>query len=150
MAETCNKGHGRVEVRRLRTTTRLAGYLDWPGAQQVGVLERTRIIGTTTSREVVFVITSLKPEQADATVLLRCIRQHWEIENRLHWVRDVSMGEDASQIRRGSAPQILGALRNLVLALIRAEGARNIAAAFRKNAADAENVARRIQLPLFG
>jgi hypothetical protein len=150
VAETRNEGHGRVEVRRLRITTRLAGSPDWPGARQVGVLERTRIIGATTSREVVFVITSLEPERADAAALLRRVRQHWEIENRLHGVRDVSMGEDASRLRRGSAPQVLDALRNLVLALIRSEGARNIAAAFRENAAHAENAARRIRLPRFG
>jgi hypothetical protein len=127
----------------------LAGYLDWPGARQVGVLERTRIIGAQTSREVAFVITSLPPDRADAAALLRLVRRHWEIENRLHYVRDVCMGEDASRIRSGSAPQILSALRNLVLALLRAEGARNIAAAFRERAADAAMAVRRIRLPLF-
>ena len=114
------------------------------------MLERTRILGAEESRETVFVITSLPPQRAGAATLLRLVRQHWEIENRLHWVRDVSLGEDASRIRRGEAPQILSALRNLVLALLRSEGVQNIAAAFRERAADAEKAVRRLRLPLFG
>lgn len=134
----------------MRTTSRLSGYLDWPGAQQVGVLERTRTVGSQASRETAFVITSLPPGRADAAALLRLVRGHWEVENRLHWVRDVSMGEDASRVRSGEAPQVLAALRNLALGLLRAEGVGNIAAAFRERAADAMKAVRRIGLPLFG
>lgn len=113
------------------------------------MLERTRVVGATTSRETAFVITSLPPERADAAALLRLVRGHWEIENRLHWVRDVSLGEDGSRVRRGQAAQVLAALRNLALTLLRAEGAANIAAALRERAADATKAVRRIRLPLF-
>jgi len=95
------------------------------------------------------VITSLSAERADAAELLRRVRQHWEIENRLHWVRDVSCGDDASRIRRGQAPQVLAALRNTVLSLLRATGVGNIAEAFRSYAAEATRALDRIGEPLF-
>ena len=56
---------------------------------------------------------------------------HWGIENRLHWVRDVVYGEDQSQVRTGSAPQLLAALRNLVIGILHLGGVKNIAAALR-------------------
>ena len=61
-------------------------------------------------------------------------RGHWGIENRSHYVRDVTFGEDASQIQKGHAPQILAGLRNGLIAAMRAEGVKNIAAALRQNA----------------
>lgn len=67
-------------------------------------------------------------------MLLRWNRGHWAIENRSHYVRDVTLGEDASQIRKGPAPQVLASLRNSILTILRAEGATNIAAALRQNA----------------
>lgn len=69
--------------------------------------------------EVSYAITSLPPEQADAARLLRVLRSHWGIENRMHWVRDVTFDEDRSQVRVWAAPQVLAALRNLTLALLR-------------------------------
>lgn len=63
--------------------------------------------------------------------LLRLIREHWHIENRLHYVRDVTLGEDASQVRSGAAPQALAALRNAVLGVLRQHGYGNIAEALR-------------------
>jgi len=68
-----------------------------------------------------------------AVRLLRVVRGHWGIEKRLHWVRDVTLGEDASQVRTGAAPQVLAALRNVVLGLLRRAGVTNIAAALRQN-----------------
>ena len=68
---------------------------------------------------------------AGAAALLRQRRGHWGIENRLHWIRDVPLGEDASQVRTGAAPEILAALRNTVLAVLRQTGAANIAASLR-------------------
>ena len=65
---------------------------------------------------------------------MQLIRGHWAIENRLHYVRDVSFGEDGSQIRSGAAPQVLAALRNVVIGLLRDAGWSNIAAAVRYNA----------------
>jgi len=78
-------------------------------------------------------ITSLAALAADgdAASLLRRRRGHWSIENRLHWVRDATFGEDASQIRSGAAPQVLAALRNTVLGVLRLARADNVAAALR-------------------
>ena len=84
-----------------------------------------------TSKELAYAITSLSPDQAGPRELLCLWRSHWEIENRLHYVRDVTMKEDASQVRSGSAPQVMAALRNTTLGLLRQTGATNIAAALR-------------------
>ena len=75
----------------------------------------------------VHAITSLPPEQADAARLLALSRAHWGIENRLHWVRDVTLGEDACRVRTGAAPQVLAACRNAVLTLVRRLGLRVVA-----------------------
>ena len=134
-AEAHGKGHGRVETRRIRTTTRLTGYLDWPGAQQVCLIERVRRIQGKATTETVCAVTSLGPDQATAEQLLRISREHWHIENRLHWVRDMSLGEDACRVRTGEAPEILAAVRNAALRLLRASGLTAIAAALRRHAA---------------
>jgi predicted transposase YbfD/YdcC len=134
-ATTRGKGHGRVEIRTIRTTTRLAGYLDWPGVRQVCLLERTRRIKGKTTLETVCAVTSLGPERASARQLLAISRGHWDIENRLHWVRDMSLGEDACRVRTGEAPEILAAIRNSVLRLIRSSGLTGIAATLRRHAA---------------
>ena len=84
--------------------------------------------------EVTYAITSVPRTSADATTLLGWNRGHWGIENRSHYVRDVTFGEDASQISKGHAPQVLAAIRNGLLTSLRAEGVTNIAAALRKNA----------------
>ena len=68
--------------------------------------------------EVHYKITSLPPERAGPADLLRLSRAHWAIENQLHYVRDVTLGEDASQIRSGAAPQAMAALRNLIIAVL--------------------------------
>ncbi len=75
--------------------------------------------------------TALRWDEADAGELERLWRGHWTIENRVHYVRDVTMGEDANQMRVGNAPQVLAALRNAVLNLIRKKGWTNIADAIR-------------------
>lgn len=134
MAETSNKGHGRRERRRLEASTRLAEHLDWPGAAQVCRIKRWRWICGKEEHEVAYAITSAPRAQADAATLLACNRGHWGIENRSHYVRDVTFGEDASQIEKGYAPQILAGLRNGLIAAMRAEGVKNIAAALRQNA----------------
>jgi predicted transposase YbfD/YdcC len=126
--------HGdRQEVRRVWASTALRDYLDWPGIQQVCKVERVTEHKGKQSREVRYAITSLR-ESVGADQLLKHIRGHWAIENRLHYVRDVTFGEDASQIRSGSAPQVMAALRNTVLAILRQAGWSNIAAGLRFNA----------------
>jgi hypothetical protein len=134
--------HGdRHEVRRLWVSGALHGYLDWPGAQQVAKVERVSTRRGQVTVQVRYALTSLpEPDPlwdergATADELLRLIRGHWAIENRLHWVRDVTFGEDASQVRSGAAPQVLAALRNAVIGLLRAAGWDNLAAGLRYNA----------------
>ena len=134
VAETKTKEHGRRVQRRLQTTTRLTGHLDWPGVQQVCRLTRTTWRNGQELHEVEYAITSASRSKAQADKLLAWWRGHWGIENRVHYVRDVTLGEDASRIRTGSAPQILAATRNTVLSLLRCWGCANIAAALRENA----------------
>lgn len=117
----------------MQTTTRLNDYLDWPDVGQVCRLERIVKRGGVETREVEYAITSVGPEEADAATLLGWWRGHWRIENRLHWVRDVTMAEDASRIRTGSAPQALAGLRDAALSLLRLLGKTNIAEALREN-----------------
>ncbi len=114
--------HGsRIGVRQLSASNALtAEYTGWPGLKQVFRIERVRINKRTGQREhkVVYGITSLSPEQADAKRLAAIVRGHWGIENRLHWVRDVDLGEDASRIRTGKAPQVMAVLRNVAISLL--------------------------------
>ncbi len=122
--------HGdRTEVRQLRASAALTGYLAWPGVAQVCKVERVVLRKGHRTQEVRYAITSLAT--ATAAQLLHLVRGHWRIENRLHDVRDVTLGEDASRIRTRSAPQVMAALRNAVLGLLRQQGWDNIAAALR-------------------
>jgi hypothetical protein len=113
----------------------LGGDLDWPHAAQVGRLERTVTAGGETAVEVQCIVTSVPRSRAGAAALLAWTRGHWGIENRLHYVRDVTMGEDANRTRRGSGPQALAILRNLAVTWLRLDDVANIAAALRRNAA---------------
>jgi predicted transposase YbfD/YdcC len=124
--------HGdRLELRQLTASTALNAYLTWPGAKQVFQIVRTvRHQGKLTT-QVRYGVTSLGPDRASAAALLRHRRGHWAIENRLHWVRDVTFGEDACQVRSGAAPQVLAALRNSVIGVLRQWRTPNIAAGLR-------------------
>lgn len=118
---TTDKGHGRLEVRTLETSTALNDYLDWPGLKQVFRLHRkvTFLKTGEVQEETVYGLTSLTRQRADAARLQGLVRGHWGIENRSHWVRDVTFGEDRSQVRRGFLPQVMAALRNCVISLVR-------------------------------
>jgi hypothetical protein len=116
-------------------TDLLNGYLDWPSVGQVCQVERVVRRGGAARREVAYAITSASPREADAATLLRWWRGHWGIENRSHYVRDVTMGEDAGRIRTGSAPQVLAGFRNAAIGWLRLRGVANIAEALRRNAA---------------
>lgn len=100
---------------------------------QVARIRRIRVEGKTgrPSEETAYVITSLTEEKADAQRLLALNRGHWEIENRLYWVRDVTFDEDRSQIRTQAAPQVFAILRNLAISVLRLRGWKNIAAGLR-------------------
>ncbi len=134
---TVEVGHGRIEQRRLTTSTVLEGYSTWPGLSQVFELERqVKIKQSGEERaEVVYGVTSLRREHASANQLLELVRHHWHIENKSHWVRDVTFDEDRSQVRSGNIPQVMAALRNTVIGLMRCAGETNIAAACRRFAA---------------
>jgi predicted transposase YbfD/YdcC len=127
----------RSERRRLRASTELVGYTDWPGLAQALCMERRVTDRRTgeTHEEVAYAVTSLAPHRATPAQLLTLWRAHWQIENKLHWVRDVTFGEDRSTVRAGVGPQVLAALRNLAIGLLRLAGATNIAAACRRYAA---------------
>ena len=99
----------------------LNDYVDWPGLQQVFRLDRKTVILKTgeVRQETVYGLTSLSFIRAGADRLLQLTRVHWQIENRSHWVRDVTFGEDRSQVRKGTLPQMMAALRNVVIGLLR-------------------------------
>ena len=136
-ARTIDMGHGRIEQRNITTSEALVGYSDWPGLAQVFELGRHVIIQNTGEErvEVVYGVTSLRPERATPGHLLALVRGHWQIENKSHWVRDVTFDEDRSQVRCGNIPQVMAALRNTAIGLLRWAGHTNIAAACRRLAA---------------
>jgi predicted transposase YbfD/YdcC len=137
MAVTENTGHGRVERRTLEASISLNSYLDRSGVGQVMRRTCRRIHRKTgvVSEEVTYGITSLTQRLADAKRLEAIWRGHWTIENRVHYVRDVTFGEDSCQVHAGKAPRVLAALRNAVLNLLRSFGWNNISDALRHYAA---------------
>ena len=139
-----DRGHGRVELRRLQVTT-VAG-LDFPHATQaLRITRRTRPLAGRRWRTVtVYAVTSLTAAQAHPARLADYARGHWGIE-ALHHIRDTTFAEDACQVRTGTAPRAMASLRNLAIGILRAHGHRNLAAALRCNARDATRV-----LPLLG
>jgi len=134
---TLDIGHGRIEMRRLSTSEALIGFNDWPGLKQVFQLERQVSFQKSGKErsEVVYGVTSLSSERATPSRLLELVRGHWQIENKSHWVRDVTFDEDRSQVRCGHIPQVMAALRNTAIGLLRLQGYTNMAAACRQLAA---------------
>lgn len=148
-AETLDAGHGRIERRRLQASTMLNEYVDWPGVEQVFQLERQvteKKTGEVTI-QTVYGITSLSEEEADAGQLLTFVRQHWHIENKSHWIRDVIFDEDRSQVRRDRLPHVMATLRNAVISLLRAHGINRIAKARRRFAARPDEAIDLIGIP---
>ena len=125
---------------RGKTVTRTIKVVDaptWitvPGAQQVAQLRRTvtqRRKRPKKTVEIVYLITSAAFTECPPTTLAAWTRQHWGIENRLHWVRDVVFGEDSSRVRTGHAPRVMASLRNIALNILRLRGVPNIGAELR-------------------
>lgn len=135
-----DKGHGRLEIREIEVSSRLVGHVDWPGFKRAIRIKRTRIIGGERSTEYAYAITSLTAEQANARDLLQFNRGHWGIENRLHWVRDVTMGEDKCRARSGHIPHNLAALRNAAINVVRTSGYSGIAATLRRFATSPKKI----------
>ncbi len=123
-AKTVNGGHGRIETRECWTIAGeesldfLRGYANWQGLQTMVKVKRRRQKEDEVTTETHYYISSLAN---DAESLLQAIRNHWGIENSLHWVLDVAMGEDDSRVRKDHAPQNLGLLRRLALTLLKQE-----------------------------
>lgn len=124
--------------RRVRRTTKVVAAPTWitfAGAAQVAQIHRTTTRNGNTTVEVVYVITSADHRAAPPTVLAAWIQGHRGIENRTHWVRDVTYDEDRSRVRTGNAPHVMATLRNTAISLRRLSGATNIAASLRQHAA---------------
>jgi hypothetical protein len=133
-----------LELRSIWTSTELTGYLTFPYAAQVFAIRRdtTEIVSGKCRSETVYGLTSLTPQKATPQRLLDLGRGHWSIENRLHWVRDVTFDEDRSQVRKFAGPQVMASIRNMAISLLRMAGATNIAQALRYCARLGSNVLR--------
>jgi predicted transposase YbfD/YdcC len=132
--------------RRARRTIKVAlvpAWIGFDGAARVAQLRRTVTRNGKKTVEVVYLITS--DRNADPATLAAWVRGHWEIENRLHWVRDVTYQEDKSLVRTGNAPRVMASLRSLAISLLRIGGHANIAAANRHHARDPQRTLKLLQ-----
>lgn len=127
-AKTVEKAHGRLERRTITVSSALKGYLEWPGVEQVFQLERhfIRLQDGKVMHEVVYGVTSLSAAQASPERLLALSREHWAIENRLHYRRDDTLREDRCTLRTGHAPEAMSVINNLVLGLLLRRGVKNV------------------------
>jgi predicted transposase YbfD/YdcC len=126
--ETVEKGHGRIERRTITVNSTLKGYLNWPVVEQVFKLERdfTRVKDGKVMHEVVYGVASLTVQEASPKRLLELVRKHWEIENKLHYRRDDTLREDRCTLRTGHAAQMMAAINNLVLGILRRQDVANV------------------------
>jgi len=138
------RAHGRTEKRTIKAVTVTAGLAFPHAAQAIQITRRTRRHGGRKWRtETSYAITSLPACQARPAQLADWIRGHWKIENQLHWVRDVTFGEDLSAARTGTGPHVMATIRNLVISILRLAGHTSIARALRHTA---RNPARAFRL----
>jgi predicted transposase YbfD/YdcC len=123
-ARTVDIGHGRIEQRNLTTSEALVGDSDWPGLAQGFDLGLHVLFQQTGEErmEVVYGVARLRSERAAPERLLALVRGQWQIENQLHWVRDVTFDADRSQVRCGNIPLVMAALRNITIGLLRRAG----------------------------
>jgi len=139
-AETVDLSGRRIEIRRLWLSTELNDYLRWPYVGQVGWVERVVVDKPTGRRRIkhVAIVTSLTPMEAKPSAVLNYLRGHWIIENSVYWVRDVTFNEDRCTAAIRPVAQVLAAIRNVAITLLRRGGYRNLAAATRHCAAHPE------------
>jgi predicted transposase YbfD/YdcC len=137
MAQSVEKGHGRIEQRTITVSSELKGYLNWPYAEQVFKLERhtQRVKEGKITQDLVYGVTSLRAHKAGAQQLLQWTRKHWQIENGLYYRRDETLREDWCHLRMGQAPHAMAIINNLVLGLLLRRGVRNVPQARRYHAA---------------
>jgi hypothetical protein len=135
---TVDKGHGRIETRTISVLESKPGQFSFPFVNQIFSVYRifTDLNGEFLSSEICYGITSLRSNQAAPQRLLEYNRGHWCIENKVHYVRDVTMLEDYSRIRKGGGPRIMAIFKNIVLNILRSNGIKNIANAIQKFAYD--------------
>jgi predicted transposase YbfD/YdcC len=147
-AETWDKGHGRLEHRHITCSPDLNDWFaqQWEGIEQVFRLERTaRILKTNQIRhEIVYGLSNLSLRQAPPARMLSLVRDHWAIENQLHYRRDGSLGEDACQTRTGPVPSLLAQLNSTVLSLMDRVGVGNVARQMRDFDAHPEQALARV------
>jgi predicted transposase YbfD/YdcC len=120
--------HGRIETRKIWTTTKLNGYLDFPHVGQAFLIERHSIVKKTgkVSLDVAYGITSRSPQQADPQSVLMVNRGHWTIENSCHYILDWNYDEDRSRISTGYGPENMTRLRRFAVGLIKSKGVRSV------------------------
>ena len=122
--KTISKGHGRIDIRECWSTSSPAylslirGVENWIGLHSVSMIINTRSIGDKETKQVRYYISSLP---SNAEKILRAVRKHWSIENKLHWVLDVALNEDHSRVRKDQAPENLAVLRHIALNLLKRE-----------------------------
>jgi predicted transposase YbfD/YdcC len=122
--KTISKGHGRIDIRECWSTSNPAylslirGLENWVGLHSVTMIINTRIIGDKETKQVRYYISSLP---SNAEKILRAVRKHWSIENKLHWILDVALNEDHSRVRKNQAPENLAVLRHIALNLLKQE-----------------------------
>jgi predicted transposase YbfD/YdcC len=143
---TLDRGHGRIERRTIQVLPAPDDIL-FPYAAQAFLIERyvSDLTGTPRSAIAALGITSLTGDHAGPTNIADLVRGHWHIENKLHYIRDVTYGEDASRIRSGNGPRAMASLRNLAISALRTAGHTNIARALRHTSRDRQRI-----LPLLG
>ena len=120
--KTVDKAHGRIEIRTAASCELLSGWLQSQGftnAKQVVRIQRVRKGKKTTTVAVEYYVTSLEIAKASAFDLMTWIRAHWSIENQSHHVRDVTFAEDASRVRKGNSAEVMAALRNVAIHLLK-------------------------------
>ncbi len=129
------RAHGRDERRSLKVTAVAAGLAFPHAAQAIQVIRRRRPLnGKKWSSETACAVTSLTAARASPARLAAIMRGHWLIEDSLHWVRDMTFGEDSSQVRTRNGPRVMASLRNLAISILRLTGHASIAAALRHHA----------------
>jgi predicted transposase YbfD/YdcC len=136
-------GHGRRATRTIKVAD-APTWIEFVGAQQIAQLRRTVTKNGKRTVEVVYLITSADHHTAPPPVLATWAQEHWHIENRLHWVRDVTFAEDHSRVRTGNAPRVMATLRNTAISLLRGDGWDNIAEATRHHARDLDRPINRL------
>ena len=126
--------HGRIEIRKIWTTTGLNHYLNFPHVQQAFVIERQSVEKKSgqISHDIAYAITSRTPQEADAQKLLDINRGHWSIENSCHYILDWNFDEDRSRIRTGYGPENISRLRRFAIGVIKAKRVRSVAQKMRE------------------